>query len=732
MQHQLLQSAAHFSEHERALILRACNDAATAMAGKFRHNGDPMLYHALAVAKIAVEDIGLMAAPVIAILLHETMRHEEKEYAGKTPKECEAMQKKREIDIRKVYGDEITAIVDGLNRIAAIDIKQTSLQAENFRKLILSFSTDPRVVIIKLLDRLEVMRRLDAFPKAKQQQKATETLLLYAPLAHQLGLYNVKSEMEDLSLKFTEPEAWRHITNKLKTTAAEREKFLQHIIRPIEAALKNDGFAFDIKSRTKSIYSIWKKMQNQKIDFEKVYDIFAIRIIIDTPPVRDAEDAACWKAYSIVEKCYETDISRLRDWISQPKSSGYRSLHTTVKTPDGHPLEVQIRTTAMDEAAERGVAAHWKYKGIHHLGSMQAWLDQVRQLLEAPNDTHNRLPEPIALNEIIVITPAGDLRRLPAGASVLDFAFDLHTNIGLHTVGAKINGRMAAIKETLHTGDTVEITTAKNRLPAADWLNYVITSKARSKIKQRLREEEARRAREGRELLERRLKNWKITLPDEALNRLLKHYKLKNITDLYAGLANEQIDIAQIKEIITADSPLAAANAPLAASGSKLPLSPAPADAPADNDYIIIDEKLRSTDYKLAKCCNPIYGDDVFGFVSVAEGIKIHRHSCPNAARLLEKYPYRILQARWRAATLASNFPVKLRIAGETETGLIATITETITKLHCSLRSINLTDNNNGSFTGYLQVMVKDNKHLDMLMHHLRNLRGLEKISRLN
>ncbi|MDR0668197.1 MAG: RelA/SpoT family protein [Prevotellaceae bacterium] len=721
----LLDACAHFAAQERALISRACGEAAAALEGERRENGDPLLYHALTVARMTVEDVGLMAASVVAVLLHEATRLEEKKGSGKTPKEIAALQKSREAGMRKTYGDETTDIVIGLNRIAAIDIKQTSLQADNFRKLIVSYSTDPRVAIIKLIDRLEVMRSLDFFPKSKQHKKATETLLLYAPLAHQLGLYNIKSEMEDRSLKFTEPEAYRHITNKLKSTSGEREKFLQEIIRPIELALQQEGMRYEIKSRTKSVYSIWKKMQVQKIDFEKVYDVFASRIIIHTPPHRETEDAACWKVYSLVEKYYDTDISRLRDWISKPKSSGYRSLHTTVKTRDGHALEVQIRTTSMDEAAERGVAAHWKYKGVQDLGSMQTWLDQVRRLLEAPGEADEQALTTITLNEIIVLTPAGDLRRLPTGATVLDFAFDLHTNLGLHTAGAKVNGRMASIKEVLHTGDMVEIATAKNQQPTSDWLNHVVTSKARAKIKQRLREEETKRAREGRELLERRLKNWKLVLSDEALNKLLKHYKLKTITELYAGLAGAKIDIAQVKEIITA----APAGEPQPDRTVAAALDERPA---ADGDYLIIDEKLHSADYKLAKCCNPIYGDDVFGFVTVADGIKIHRHSCPNAARLLEKYPYRVLRAKWRAATLATNFPVNLRISGDAEPGLIPTITETITRLHCVLRSVNLADNGSGAFSGQVQVMVRDNKQLDMLIHHLKQLRGVDRVGRIH
>jgi GTP pyrophosphokinase len=710
-----------FTETEQALICRACHEAERAMQGHFRENGDPLLYHAIAVARMTVEDTGLTASSVMAVLLHEAIRQRLRH--AKTPQEAAEVNNTIAPDMLKPYGREVANIVTGLNKIAAIDIKQTSLQADNFRKLIVSYSTDPRVTIIKLIDRLEVMRSLDFFPKSKQQKKAAETLLLYAPLAHQLGLYNIKSEMEDLSLKFTEPDAYRFITNKLKSSAGEREKFLQETLQPITQALQKEAWRYEIKSRTKSVYSIWKKMQAQKIDFEKVYDVFATRIILDTPPHKETEDAACWKVYSIVQKIYDTDASRLRDWISKPKASGYRSLHMTVKTHDGQAMEVQIRTTGMDDAAERGVAAHWKYKGVQNLGSMQLWLDRVRQLLETPDEKSVRQMDGIQLNEIIVFTPNGDLRRLPAGATALDFAFDLHTNIGLRTTGAKVNGRIVPIKEKLHTGDTVEIITAKNQQPTGDWLNHVVTSKARSKIKQRLREEETKRAQEGRELLERRLKNWKLTITDEALGRLLKHFRLKHITDLYAGLACEKIDIAQIKEVMTA-TPAGEQPAEKAAQTHE--------QTAAAGDYLLIDEKLHNASYKLSKCCNPIFGDDVFGFVTIADGIKIHRHSCPNAARLIEKYPYRILKAKWRETALTSNFQVKLRITGDSEPGLIGAITDAITKMNSILRAINLADTAGGLFSGQVQVMVRDNKQLDMLLYQLRQIKGVEKVVRIN
>ena len=710
-----------FTEAEQALIRRACNEAEKAMSGHNRENGDPLLYHALSVARMTIEDTGLAASSVMAVLLHEAIR--QRLCDAPTPAEAAAFYKTVVPEMLKPYGREVADIVTGLNKIAAIDIKQTSLQADNFRKLIVSYSTDPRVTIIKLIDRLEVMRSLDFFPKSKQLKKATETLLLYAPLAHQLGLYNIKSEMEDLSLKFTEPDAYRLITNKLKSSAGERERFLQETLQPIKEALQKESLPCEIKSRTKSVYSIWKKMQAQKIDFEKVYDVFATRIIVNTPPGKEMEDAACWKVYSVVQKIYDTDPSRLRDWISKPKASGYRSLHMTVKTKTGQAMEVQIRTTGMDDAAERGIAAHWKYKGVQNLGSMQAWLDRVRQLLETPNKESVQPITGIQLNEIIVFTPNGDLRRLPAGATALDFAFDLHTNIGLRTTGAKVNGRIVPIKETLHTGDTVEIITAKNQQPASDWLNNVVTSKARSKIKQKLREEETRRAQEGKELLERRLKNWKLTLTDEALGRLLKHFHLKHITDLYAGLACETIDIAQIKEVITA-TPAGEQPSEKAAQVRE--------QGAAAGDYLLIDEKLHNASYKLSKCCNPIFGDDVFGFVTVTDGIKIHRHSCPNATRLIEKYPYRILKAKWRETAIVNNFQVKLRITGDNEPGLIGAITDAITKMNSVLRAINLSGADGGLFSGQVQVMVRDNKQLDMLLYQLRQIKGVEKVVRIN
>jgi GTP pyrophosphokinase len=673
---------------------------------------------------MVIEDTGLTATSVIAILLHEAIHHSTKNLPNATPEEIIKRKKIRENAVEKTYGLEVANIVRGLNKIAATDIRETSLQAENFRKLIVSYSTDPRVTIIKLIDRLEVMRSLAFFPKSKQQKKATETAYLYAPLAHQLGLYNIKSELEDLSLKYTEPEAYRLINNKLKSSAGEREKILQTIVAPVDRALQKEGLRYEIKSRTKSIFSIWKKMQAQKIDFEKIYDIFAIRIILDVPNNREQEEAACWQVYSLIEKIYDTDLSRLRDWISRPKPSGYRSLHITVKTPEGHPMEVQIRTTGMDDAAERGIAAHWKYKGIQDMGAMQTWLDNVRRLLESPGKKEIDYFKNVKLNEIIVLTPAGDLRRLPAGASVLDFAFDLHTNVGLKTVSAKVNGKMVPIKEMLHTGDVVEVATSKNQQPNGDWLNHVVTSKARSKIKQKLREEETKRAEEGKELLERRLKNWKLALTDDLLSRLLKHYRLKSVTDLYAGLANESIDITEVKEVLSA--------APEEASTAKTEgAAEGDVKTATGSNYLIIDEKLNSAGYKLAKCCRPIYGDPVFGFITISDGIKIHHYSCPNAARLLEKYPYRIIEAKWRKTATDNDFLITLRITGDDDPFLLNGITDTITRLNAVLRSINLSGKK-GLLEGQLQVLVRDNKHLDMLIDQLKKVKGVEKVVRIN
>ncbi len=702
------------SEEEASHIMLSYGIAERALEPLSRGDGSPFIDHALAVAEIVAFELGLMPSAIASVFLHEASRIDPQIIPG----------------LRKEFGDEIVMMVNSLNRISEIKPKDTGLQADNYRKLIVSYSQDPRVTLIKLADRLEIMRSLDKFSKASQIKKAAETQLLYAPLAHQLGLYNLKSELEDISFRFTEPEQYRIITNKLKAGEKERERLTEIFVKPLEKSLKSANISYVLKSRTKTAWSIFRKIQSQQIPFESIADIFAIRIIIETPP--ETEKELCWKTYSIVTEHYAPDISRLRDWITFPKPNGYESLHTTVKTPEGQVVEVQIRSTRMDEVAENGFASHWSYKGVKNDKSLNVWLTGVKKMLESSFNNDKTGEIPLQLDEIFVFTPEGDLRRLPKGASVLDFAFDIHTNLGIKCSGARINGKPAAIRDCLETGDVVEIFSNKNQKPSQDWLSCVVTSKARAKIKQKLKEEETKVAREGKELFERRMTNWKLDLNDDTLFFLIKHYKFKTVTDFYTALVHSDIDPAEVKSLVTARQrqPDSAAQKEAQinlTSAGKVPKK----DEGQDRDYLLIDEKLKSVGFKLSKCCNPIPGDEVFGFVTIREGIKIHRIGCPNAARLLGNYPYRIQKVKWRESIAGENFQATIRISSYTDQGLSRQITELVNSFSLSVRYFSINDNK-GMFEAKVQLYVPDNQVLDKLLFSLKKIKGVKSVSRIS
>ncbi|MBQ7194939.1 MAG: bifunctional (p)ppGpp synthetase/guanosine-3',5'-bis(diphosphate) 3'-pyrophosphohydrolase, partial [Bacteroidales bacterium] len=551
---------------------------------------------------------------------------------------------------------DIMTITEGLNKISTIKPKDTRLEAERYKKLIMAYSTDPRVTVIKIADRLEVMRHLQMFPKVSRDQKLLETLLLYIPLAHQLGLYNIKSEMEDIYFRFAEPEQHRQITRKLKAGEKGREQLVREFIHPLEQRLAAEGIKYKLKTRTKTAYSIYKKMLKQQVPFEGVYDVFAIRFIIKCDGDRKQEADLCWKVYSYVTEEYEADTERLRDWITQPKDNGYESLHITVKNKSGNFLEVQIRTERMDDIAENGLASHWSYKGIKGDATLDSWLKSVRYHLEHPLEASSRdeIIQP-SDKEIFVFTPTGELRILPAGASVLDFAFNIHTGLGCHCTGARIGGRTVPIKEKLSTGDVVEILSNKNQRPSQDWLNWVISSKARSKIKLELDADLRRSAAEGRELLERRLKNWKMALPDELLAEMMHYLKYSSVINFMADVGYGKIDVNDIKAWILDPSVLVQRATP--------PTPEKKTDeggAPKDNEILVINARgVKGLEYKMAPCCHPVYGDKVFGFVTRSEGIKIHREDCPNAPRLKAMYPYRVQKVVWAEKPVAQNLSLK-------------------------------------------------------------------------
>ena len=709
----------HYDDKGRDLIRRAYDMAAEALCDKTRDNGHPFIEHPTNVSLIVSDEIGLQAECVAAVYLHEAQRMS----SGKT------------IDISGFPSDVIT-MVDSLGKIATIKPKDTQLEAENYKKLIVQYSKDPRVTVLKIADRLEVMRNLEMFPKTSKERKILETLMLYIPLAHQLGLYNIKSEMEDIYFRFAEPEQYRSITNKLKATQKDREKLTNEFIEPLKKTLSDAGINYKLKIRTKTAYSIYKKMKKQKVPFEGVYDVFAIRFIIDCDGDLKTEKDLCWKVYSYVTQEYEPDTRRLRDWITNPKPNGYESLHITVKNRDNAYIEVQIRTKRMDDDAENGHAAHWSYKGIKHEESMDKWLKSVRYNLEHKSDTpSDELPQPPD-KDIFVFTPSGELRILPKGSSVLDFAFNIHSNLGVRCTGGKVNGKAVPIKEKLSTGDVVEIMSGKNQKPSPDWVNYVVSSKARNKIRQVLHEAEFREAAEGKELLLRRLKNWKLEFPDDLRGEFAKKNHYPSIKELYCALGNGSLDVNVIKTFILEHDQreaeaIEAAKAASAEKESERPKWEAKQNDGGDDILVINAKNLKGLDYKMAKCCNPVFGDDVFGFVTRDAGIKIHRISCPNASRLIEMYPYRIQKVKWADTPSSGSFQSTIRVITDMEPHVVNQIMDIIGTFKASLRSFNVTENNRtGTYDITMKVSVPSNMELDKVTSQIRNLRSTHKVTR--
>ena len=695
------------------MIRKAMAFAEETLREDVRWNGHPFIEHPLGVAKIVADEIGLPPECVAAVFLHEaTRRHPE-------------------LDIRGLKLEEsVYTMVDGLNRISTINPRDTRLEAEKYKKLIIQYSRDPRVTVLKLADRLEVMRSLQFFPKSSRERKVLETLLLYIPIAHQLGLYNMKREMEDIYLSYAEPEMYRLITNKLKATERDREKLMSEFIEPLKAKLDGAGIKYKLKIRTKAAYSIWAKMQKQKVPFEGVYDVFAIRFIIDCEEDPKREKDLCWQVYSFVTEEYEADTTRLRDWVTNPKPNGYESLHITVKNREGAFLEVQIRTRRMDEIAENGFASHWSYKGIRREETMDKWLVAVRSALEHPDtDAPEELPQPPS-KEIFVFTPSGELRILPTGASVLDFAFDIHSNVGCRCQGGKINGKAVPLREKLSTGDLVEILTSKNQRPNQDWLGWVVTSKARSKIKQALNESTLKAAADGKELLGRRLKNWKLELSDELLHDFMKHNGFTTVNSFFAAVGKEELDVNVVKDfILTAEQRhQEAIEAAQAAEAAKVRQNV----TTSHDDILVLNARnVKGIEYKMARCCNPVYGDDVFGFVSRTEGIKIHRITCPNAARLLENYPYRIQKVRWAEAPAGGTFQVTLKITTALESTVLARIMEVVNSFKASIRSFNVSENQRqGTYEISAKIAVLSNLELDKVVSQIRVIKDVVKVSR--
>ena len=707
-----------YDEGGQALIDKAYAIASAALADETRGNGHPFIEHPVNVALIAADEIGLPADCVAAVFLHEATR------------------KHPEIDLHSGgFPEDVYKMVEGLNKIATIKPKDTRLEAESYKKLIVQYSTDPRVTVLKIADRLEVMRHLEMFPKASREKKILETLMLYIPLTHQLGLYNIKSEMEDIYFRFAEPEQYRAITNKLKATERDRIRLTEEFIEPLKKTLSDAGIQYKLKIRTKTAYSIWRKMQKQKVPFEGVYDVFAIRFIIDCEPDTKKEKDICWQVYSYVTEEYEADTKRLRDWVTNPKPNGYESLHITVKNKSGASIEVQIRTKRMDDEAENGQASHWSYKGIKHEAQLDKWLTSVRYALEHPHEgSPDELPQPPS-KEIFVFTPSGELRILPAGATVLDFAFNIHSGLGVRCSGGRINGKAVSIREKLKTGDVVDIMSGKNQKPSSDWLSFVVTSKARNRIKQELNEEEYKKAAQGKELLGRRLKNWKLELTDEVLAELLKKLKYATLNSFYAAVAGGDVDVNDVKNYIldrdrlNAEAIEAAKEAEAERLGAR---SAEWGNRHSSDDILVLNARdLKGLDYKMSKCCHPVFGDDVFGFVTRTEGIKIHRISCPNAARLISAYPYRIQKVKWADSPTGGSFQSTLKIVADNESSVIGQITEIVNTFKASLRTFNVSENNRGgTYEITMRISVPSNMELDKVISQIRILKHVTKVSR--
>ena len=718
-----------FSPTTQAMVDKALTFADSHLSGLCRYDGTPMLDHAVNVAYIVATEVGLGRNSTVASIIHDVIR-----IAAKSDDE-QALEQLLE-QCEELFGEEVVGIVSGLANISELQFNTHKEQASSFRDMIVAYSEDPRVILIKLADRLEVMRSIAIFPKDKRKKKSWESLNLYAQIAHKLGLYNIKSELEDLALSQLEPESYRHIVDKLAESEKERLAFIDRFLEPIRKALDAAGIKYHIKSRTKSVYSIWNKMRKQQVPFEGVYDIFALRIIIDCP--KEQEKAQCWVVYSIVSDFYTPNTDRMRDWITIPKSNGYESLHTTVSAGDGKWVEIQIRTERMDDVAELGIAAHWRYKGVNQgAQTSEQWLQRLRELMdETKEDIAERFDAKPASGEIFIFTPNGDIRKLPEGATVLDFAFDIHTNLGSTCSGGRVNGRAVPIREQLKNGDIVEIMSQKNQQPKADWLNFVVTTKARQRIKAFIREEEAKNAKLGREELERKLKNWKLTSKsiDEVVAYLCKYYKQRTGTALYELIATEKIDLTAVKDLISrwlsgeADEERRAAEAAAerARRESQQPTKQTSSDA------LIIDEGINNIVYKLAKCCNPIKGDDIFGFVTINAGITIHRSDCPNAKHIRKNYPYRIMEAKWREQAQGS-FRVTIAITINDSAGVANQITEVVSRdLKLNIRTINLSSRGDGTGVGTISVEVPSTSVVDMLLHAIMRIKGVQRAVRVN
>ena len=715
----LLKSAKPILEEEDSKIIKkAFNTALEAHKDMRRKSGEPYIYHPIAVAQIAVEEIGLGTTSLVASLLHDVVEDTNLELS----------------DITRDFGPKVAKIIDGLTKISGVFDGRSSLQAENFRKMILTLSDDVRVILIKLADRLHNMRTLDSMPRDKQLKIASETIFLYAPLAHRLGLYVIKSELEDLHLKYTDTERYNFISQKIRQTKAARDKFIKEFVAPIDESLTKAGLKYTIKGRPKSIYSIHKKMNKQGITFEEIYDLFAIRIILDSEPEEEKPD--CWKAYSIVTDFYKPSPERLRDWISTPKANGYESLHTTVMSSGGQWVEVQIRSARMDDIAEKGYAAHWKYKDAAPSNTpakengLEQWIQKIRELIDRNDYSALEFVADFRQNlfneEVFAFTPKGKLVTLPNGATALDFAFEIHTEIGAHCLGAKVNQKLVPLSYKLNNGDQIEILTSAKQKPSEDWLKFVVSSKARARIKDYLKDDRKKVGAEGKMIIERKLKQIKKEINAESIQKLLTYFNIKNPIELYIAVSKEIVDSKEIKKAF-----LAATVIDKKVIEEVVSVNPESAiKTIQDSGGLIIGDNIPSVDYTYAKCCSPIPGDDVFGFVSVSEGVKIHRTSCPNAVELMSHYGYRVIKVRWANQTDLP-FQSGISIRGADRMGIVNDVTKLISnELKVNIKSI-VINTNDGVFEGKIMLDVQDGRQFDRLCMKMKSIPDIISVSRI-
>ncbi|PQJ73010.1 RelA/SpoT family protein [Polaribacter butkevichii] len=708
------------SKEDKELIRKAFDIAVDAHSQQRRKTGEPYIYHPIAVAKIVAYEIGLDAVSIASALLHDVV--EDTEYTIE--------------DMEHLFGETIAKIVNGLTKISRLNKEQdASIQAENFRKMLLTLNDDVRVILIKIADRLHNMQTMDAMPAHKQVKIASETLYIYAPLAHRLGLYNIKTELEDLGLKYTEPEAYYGILGKIKESKEDQKNYLQRFEDTLKSGLDKENFEYEIKGRFKSIYSIRRKMINQNVTFDEVYDKYAIRIIYEPNSNDDKFDA--WKIYTIVTDYFKPNPTRLRDWISQPKSTGYEALHITVVGPDSQWVEVQIRSSRMNEIAEKGYAAHFKYKqGETKDNGLEDWLNKLKETLETQSLNAVDFVENFKLNlyskEIYVFTPKGDLKSLPKNATALDFAFSIHTDVGLKCRGAKVNGKLMPLSHQLKSGDQIEVITTASNKPNSRWLDFVITARAKAKIRAALNEEEKLIAEEGKAILMRKLRHLKITFNDKTVNELVNYFKLRTSFDLFYRIGNGAIDNTLLKAFVSQRN-----SKILNFFKTKLTRNTAEKEHPDTDavtqkfDALVFGKDEQKLDYKLSKCCNPIPGDKVFGFLTINEGIKVHKMNCPNAISLQSNYAYRIMPAKWIDST-KQDFKVILEISGVDNQGMANDVTRTISNnMGVFINSINI-KGDEGVFEGKISISVKNSSQLDKLIKNLLKIEGVKKVERVN